>query len=505
MNKISEKKVKELIKELKGMSSLKDGKRKINYWYNQKNNVVNSDNISTDLIKEFLDVYNQLKKKQPKTESVETDDRAEINQERDEDGKIQFYTFAIYRKNTPTLEGKLDRKEMETIYRLYTIYGANLTQKIVSREFPQYTFVEFKRILRAFNIYKANSEFAPHIIEEKSEEELITLHNQNKENNVLRRIEKDQLAEANKLINKLAQENQKLSKSSKLFEDLLKYDPNYKNEKYFSLNNLVDEKESAIIFLSDLHIGAYNEKFGFYQLPNYDRAEIMRRLDVILDKFINKQYKHLIVVDLGDSIDQFNKETTRGGHLLPNNMTDKEMSHLYLDCMNYFFTNLKSSVNADNYCYYSIGESNHSGDFGWALNLALSYKLQQLGWHTYVSDYPIDDFKVGNYRFIYTHGKDNNNQYKQFPLTLNPQTELYFANYIAEKKLNSDGEKIYVVKGDLHQYAYTSGKQFDYISVGSMYATSNYIAANWGNTPWSINYAILNSNNIMFGKVSDDN
>jgi hypothetical protein len=294
MNKISENKVKELIKELKGMSSLKDGKRKISYWYNQKNNVVNSDNISTDLIKEFLDVYNQLKKKQPKTESVETDDRAEINQERDEEGKIQFYTFAIYRKNTPTLEGKLDRKEMETIYRLYTIYGANLTQKIVSREFPQYTFVEFKRILRAFNIYKANSEFAPHIIEEKSEEELITLHNQNKENNVLRRIEKDQLAEANKLINKLAQENQKLSKSSKLFEDLLKYDPNYKNEKYFSLNNLVDERESAIIFLSDLHIGAYNEKFGFYQLPNYDRAEIMRRLDVILDRFINKQYKHLI-------------------------------------------------------------------------------------------------------------------------------------------------------------------------------------------------------------------
>ena len=287
MNKISENKVKELIKELKGMSSLKDGKRKINYWYNQKNNIVNSDNISTDLIKEFLDVYNQLKKKQPKTESVETDDRAIINQERDDEGKIQFYTFEIYRKDSPTLVGKLDRKEMETIYRLYTIYGANLTQKIVSREFPQYTFVEFKRILRAFNIYKANSEFAPHIIEEKTEEELIILHNQNKENNVLRRIEKDQLAEANKLINKLAQENQKLSKSSKLFEDLLKYDPNYKNEKYFSLNNLVDEKESAIIFLSDLHIGAYNEKFGFYQLPNYDRTEIMRRLDVILDRLIN--------------------------------------------------------------------------------------------------------------------------------------------------------------------------------------------------------------------------
>ena len=301
MNKISEKKVQELIKELKDLSTLKDSKRKINYWYNQKQNITNAENISTDLIKEFLDEYNRVKKGTNKIESVDTDDKAITNIERDEDGLIQYYTFEIFRKDAPTLVGKLDRKEMETIYRLYTIYGANLTQKIVSREFPQYTFIEFKRILRAFNIYKANSEFAPHIIEEKSEEELINLHNQNKENNVLRRIEKDQLAEANKLINKLAQENQKLSKSSKFFEDLLKYDPNFKIEKFEILNETYEG--SAIIFLSDLHIGAYNEKFGFYQLPNYDKKEIKRRLDKILNTFVGRCFTNIIVVDLGDSVD----------------------------------------------------------------------------------------------------------------------------------------------------------------------------------------------------------
>ena len=50
MNKISENKVKELIKELKGLSALKDSKRKINYWYTQKQNIVNSENLSTDSI-----------------------------------------------------------------------------------------------------------------------------------------------------------------------------------------------------------------------------------------------------------------------------------------------------------------------------------------------------------------------------------------------------------------------------------------------------------------------
>ena len=206
MTKISEKKIKEINKKKKKYKSLNNKKHKANYYYNIRSRIIDSDN-SIELIKEFLDVYSKCKRNVSSIENVDTDDRAITNVERDENGNIQYYSFEIYRRDNPTLKGKLDRKDMETIFRLYSIYGANLTQKIVSREFPEYTFVEFKRILRAFNIYKANSEFAPHQIEEKSEEELIILHNQNKENNVLRKIEKDQLSEANKLINKLSKEN----------------------------------------------------------------------------------------------------------------------------------------------------------------------------------------------------------------------------------------------------------------------------------------------------------
>lgn len=498
MSKISEKKINELIKELKGLSSLKDSKRKPNYWYSQKQNIVNSDTVSTDLIKEFLDQYNRVKKN--KVELVETDDRAITNVERDEEGKIQFYTFEIFRKDAPTFKGRLDRKEMELIYSLYSIYGQNLTQKIVSRNFPEYTFVEFKRILRAFNVYKASSPFPTHLLEELTEEELYQRTLREKENNVTRRLEKDELREANKLINKLVKENQELNKASKWFDEILKYNPNFKNIKPINESN--QYTNALIIFLSDLHIGAYNEKFGFYQLPDYNEEEIIHRLSIILETFEGKSYDEIIVVDLGDSIDQFKKETTRGGHQLPNNMTDKEMSHLYLDCMEFFFRNLQRNVSAARLYYYSIGESNHSGDFGWALNLALSYKLQQEGWNTYVSDYPIDHFTVGDTEWIYLHGKDNQNQSRQLPLTLNPQTELYFNNYIIDNEI--EAEKIFVVKGDLHQYAYTSGKQFDYVSVGSMYATSNYIAANWGNTPWSINYVeITNGNKVQFGKITE--
>ena len=99
--------------------------------------------------------------------------------------------------------------------------------------------------------------------------------------------------------------------------------------------------------------------------------------------------------------------------------------------------------------------------------------------------------------------KDINNQSRQFPLTLNPQTELYFANYIAEQNISN--KHIYVVKGDLHNYAYTTGKQFDYISVGSMYGSSNYIVANFGHTKWSINYSIVTKDDMLMGTVKGSN
>lgn len=497
MNKISEKKIKEIIEDLRKYKSLNNKKHKANYYYQARQNIIDSEH-PIELIKEFLDIYSQCKRNVTIKEEIETDDRAITNVERDEEGKIQFYTFEIFKKDRPVFKGKLDRREMETIYNLYSTYNANLTGKIVSREFPQYSFVDFKRILHAFNIFK-HDVVPQHLLEELSEEELIERHNRQKENNILRTIEKDEVKELKKLVAKLAKENKEYTDSKFLIKSLIEYNPQFKNDKPYI--PYVDKPNTLIIWLSDLHIGGYNEKYGFFDLPDYNKGEILRRLEIVLNTFNGKSYDNVIVVDLGDSIDQYNKETTRGGHLLPNNMTDKEMSHLYFDCMEYFFSTLKCTTKSQKYYYYSIGESNHSGDFGWALNLALSYKLQQQGWETYVSNYPIDDFTIDNYTFLYTHGKNNYTQSRQFPLTLNPQTELYFANYIAEKNLFND--HIFVVKGDLHNYAYTSGKQFDYVSVGSLYATSNYIAANFGNTKWSVNYSIIEDGQISFGKITE--
>ena len=80
---------------------------------------------------------------------------------------------------------------MDLIYRLYSAEGSNLQQRTVSRYFPNFTFQNFKRILRAFNITKASSPMAPHLLEEKSTEELVNLTIQGKENDYLRKLEQD--------------------------------------------------------------------------------------------------------------------------------------------------------------------------------------------------------------------------------------------------------------------------------------------------------------------------
>ena len=50
-------------------------------------------------------------------------------------GKITSYKYKIYVHNKPSVEGELTLKEMNDIYSQYSIYGANLTQREVSRNF----------------------------------------------------------------------------------------------------------------------------------------------------------------------------------------------------------------------------------------------------------------------------------------------------------------------------------------------------------------------------------
>ena len=464
-------------------------------------NSLKRNNPETKEEQELVRLYETLTNKDV-AKNVETDDRATIIEIRDEStNEIKAYKFEIYRRDKEPIIGTFTTDEMQSIYAMYSYYGEGLTQRQISRQFPEYSLVDFRRILRAFNITKASSPFAPHMYEKYNEEQLKEIHLRIKENNFLKRAEKDEIKDLKSIIAKLSKNQATdFDKVKEIIEDVTKKE--YK-ELPVNLDNKDVDYPNLIIWLSDLHIGAYNAKYSsFIQLPEYDKDEIKSRLSKIIENFAGQEYHSIYVVNLGDAIDGFNKETTRGGHELPEILDNKEISEAFIECMMEFFASLTSKVKADTYAYLSIGESNHGGDFEWVNQKLLASYLTKYSVNSYISNYPIDCFALGKHSFIYCHGKENLNQSRQFPLTLNPNTELWFSNYIAEKRITN--EHVYVVKGDLHNYAYTTGKQFDYISVGSMYGSSNYIVANFGHTKWSINYSVVNRNNILMGTIKGD-
>lgn len=475
MNKISENKLKELIIELKRTNKLNPT------WNAYKGKVIDSsENLPEELVKEFLDIY-ESKKIRHRRDNIETDDRAITNVERDEDGTIQYYTFEIYRRNAPTLIGKLDRKEMESIFRLYSIYGANLTQKIVSREFPQYTFIEFKRILRAFNIYKANSEFAPHIIEERSEEELINLHNQNKENNVLRRIEKDQLVEANKLINKLAKENLELKKNSEFhFIEDVKIKPLITTEKNESDNSLV-------LHIADIHTGACCNSGSLYDNP-WNEEELERRLDSIV-ALIDTTFGTLdtIVINmLGDYLDGMDNMTARRDHVMPQNMDNREQFNVFIRQMLQFIGQLTYLCNK--IIIYAVPEGNHGGTADYmaikALQYATTKKFPTIKFTVFEKYYGFYEFK--NEMYCIHHGKDGQFMKKPMPLNLNDQTSVMIRDWLDAEGIYKSG--IHIIKGDLHSNNLNSCRKFDYRNVLSLFGSSDYSMMNYPTNNYGVSY-----------------
>ena len=475
MNKISEKKIKEIIEDLRKYKSLNNKKHKANYYYQARQNIIDSDH-PIELIKEFLSIYSQCKwNASGNKEEIETDDRAVTEVERDENGNIQYYTFEIFRKDSPTLRGKLDRKEMETIYKLYSYYGANLTQKIVSREFPYYTFVEFKRILRAFNIYKANSEFAPHQVEELSEEQLINLHNQNKENNVLRRVEKDQLAEANKLINKLAKENLELKKNSEEF--------------HFVIDNEVKPRTIN---------GTYNNNTAL-NLFLWNEEELERRLDSVINK-IEKSFNHLDTIVLsmmGDYLDGMDRMTARRDHFMPQNMDNKEQFNVFIRRMIDFIDGLS------NYCneliIYAVPEGNHDGSSGYMAIKALQYAINARypGIKFEVFDRFIGSYEFRTHTYVLTHGKDASFMKKPLPLNLNDSTSALLRDWLDREALYSDN--IHIVKGDLHSNNLNSCRKFDYRNVLSIFGDSDYSQMNYVSNPVGVSYDYFIGNTRTLG------
>lgn len=477
-------------------------------FYKKLKEARSDDNPSTaKLREEFLALYDTItiRKSEEETvyeESVETDDRAETSYIRDEDGKIKYYSYQIFRKNKAPLCGKLTREEMNTIHRLYSYYGDSLTQRVVSRYFVDLSLIDFKRILRAFNITKASAPFAPHMIEEYSENELRDIQLREKENSFLRKAEEDQIKNNEKLLKKYAQENIELKKQLKDFS-------NFKVQLPEIIPHEIPEFDecgtSINLYLADMHLGSYTVSGSLFdENRDYGFNEAKRRLTVILDKLSTFDcFDNINIVLLGDNVDccGFTGKTGRLDHTMPSNMDAREQGNKYIELMIWFIQSLldperefTSSIKV-----YCVPEGNHGSTFEYMCNKALLATINAMypQIETTLWDKYYGRFEQNHHVFYCLHGKDSAFMRKGMPLNLDDKTKVQLYEWLMDQGETS--KNIHFIKGDLHSNSLSSCNICDYRNVLSLYGASDYSNYNFSRNSYGMSYDLFIKDNLIRG------
>lgn len=478
------------IKEYQIKNNLPD-----NFIYNRINAIKKEKlQISLENYDYIMSLYSSIKNKH-NNDLEQTDEYSKINLERDENGRISKYSFYIPIKNKEPLTGNFTRDEMSLIYRLYSSYGSNITQREVSRFFSEYSLYDFKRILRAFNITKASSPFPQHIIEENDKETLLNMQFREKENDFLKSYEAEKVRQLDNQLKKYMKENTDLKEQLTTFNGLL---DNLDLTQTVSVKSPEsNSNKNLFIWLSDMHIGARVSTTSLYSNV-WDRYAVRSRLTKIINELNTSEgYDNIIVCNLGDSLDGYNGYTGSHTHKLPQNMNNKEQVKCFIEEMTSFMTGLQNIPNNGIY-YYAVGDSNHGCDFEYAAQTALCTILENLGIHSKLYDQSIGVFRHKGNEYVIFHGKDGTNMFKNWPLTLNDKTENFINQFLDESNIY----KATVIKGDLHQSATTYGKRIKYKSVGSLFGGSEWCMMNFGKTEACCDYSIIDDcGNSLDGRI----
>ena len=252
---------------------------------------------------------------------------------------------------------------------------------------------------------------------------------------------------------------------------------------YESITIKHNDKE-LFVYLSDKHIGAMTKSDSMYN-NEYNREVFRTRLNLVYDKIAKTvsmfgAFESIYVCDLGDAVDGWNGYTTRGGHKLPQNMSNKEVFETYVEEHKNFFDTLFQSGFASNYKVITQTNDNHGGDFSYISAKALQYYIEgRYDAEVILMEKYLEHFEYGNHIFIFTHGKDNEDRKFGLPLQLNDKAEVFINKYIDYHQLDKS-KNIHLIKGDLHNESQQLIQSFRYRNVLSLYGSSKWIHNNFG-------------------------
>lgn len=425
------------------------------------------------------------------------DSRESVTQVRNSENRINEYKVKVFVREKPTFGTTLSREDVEKIYSLYSSEGADLTQRTISREFPAYTFEEFKKILRAFNITKACSPIAPHLIEERDSSDLVNLALQIKENCFLKKLEQEKVKNLEKQLKETSKKFYALKSNT---DAIVKAVEDNTPRRVYTPRASVISNKSLILHISDMHIGAKVSRETLFSNP-YNPDVVISRLKSVLDKLADKKFDTVVINLLGDNIDGINQTTARPSstHLLPQNLDNYEQVKAFLEIMEWFVSSLVEMKICNKIKMYSVKCGNHDGIVSWIATTALFAKLKLL--YPNIESKIFDEFfgyyEQDGHKWIITHGKDDLFMKHGLGLNIKPNEKIQIYNWLESKGIY--GTNIHVIKGDLHSDNLNSCKKMDYRNCLSLFGASDHSNFNYELNDYGVSYEVIDNGELMRG------
>ena len=245
----------------------------------------------------------------------------------------------------------------------------------------------------------------------------------------------------------------------------------------------VNTDEILRVIITDVHVGMETDEsgYGLYQQVWNERI-LFDRLETIIEECarMKREFKEVHIIDLGDYMDGWDGLTTRGGHKLPQNMSNRRAFKVGVKFKVELYNRLQDLFNCK-VSAYNVCNDNHSSDFGFIVNEAVKSICELQNPNITVNNLErfMSHYTYGNHCFILCHGKDESLMKFGLKVKLDPATELKILEYIKYYKINS--EFVTFEKGDSHQQLLdsTSSERFEYNNYRALSCASAWVKHNF--------------------------
>lgn len=234
---------------------------------------------------------------------------------------------------------------------------------------------------------------------------------------------------------------------------------------------------------TDVHVGMDASQNGtsLYDVEWTGQILIDRVIEMAQYIVLNKKSDVLYIDELGDFLDGWNAETTRGGHKLPQNMSNQESfdnglkaKMLLIDMLHPHYSSI---------CCNNICNDNHSGDFSYVLNSAFKQIIDHKYDNVHVVNMKkfINWYTAGEHVVVLSHGKDSQHMKYGFKPQLDSRQIEKIDQFLKHNKIYSEGKYIEFSKGDSHQCLFDmcTSDDFHYFNFPAFSPSSNWVQHNF--------------------------